>query len=652
LEPPGFKGVRALALACLLTLSTVAQSPPLAAAAGQVGEQPRVAIAFIPGPAPKVKPAMIERLAATRSLALGFLSSIQGSYSPEQALLDISSGSRTWTSLYDGELPTSMGLLPAVEGGTISSWDSARERATTPPADVVPGTLAQAVLDDGGSVAYVGIEGRLNREAIVAADRAGRVEHVRLATPGALGREAVRLWRRSRLLVASLSSGPDGRRALGLLFRARRRHDLLLAVQQPTAVRRRLLALGAAGLAGGENVRSDSTRTDGIVVSTDIAPTVLERLGAPAPAHVAGEPIEAHGGRNAEELTELKDRLSEIGPRRWTVMLAGLGGAALLASVMTRAWGGWRRRLARLAFLAALWLPSVLLVSGAIAPSRTGEITFIAVGTGLLALASDRLVPWPRGIALAAGVTVLAQLVDLALGSTWTARSLLGPNPILGARFYGIGNELEVALGVIGMLGLGSVFATARPRALMWGFVGGGGALAFALSWGKLGADVGASVMLAAGTAAAAVTAVGERPGRLRVAIVLAAPAAALAALAVVDLATGGNAHFTRSVLRAGGFKEVADVAQRRLELSYRSLGKGLITFLVAIAVVALVWGVRSRRRLLAPLAASPGLRAGALGALVAVVAGALANDSGPIILLIGTSYLALAMGYFWATAK
>ena len=44
-------------------------------------------------------------------------------------------------------------------------------------------------------------------------------------------------------------------------------------------------------------------------------------------------------------------------------------------------------------------------------------------------------------------------------------------------------------------------------------------------------------------------------------------------------------------------------------------------------------------------------LAGGVTGATVAVVVGALSNDSGPIILLIGTSYLALGVGYFWAAA-
>src|SRR5439155_155030 len=79
-----------------------------------------------------------------------------------------------------------------------------------------------------------------------------------------------------------------------------------------------------------------------------------------------------------------------------------------------------------------------------------------------------------------------------------------------------------------------------------------------------------------AGTARAALAALGERRAHTRVIAVVAAPIVALAALAALDLATGGNAHFTRSVLRAGGLHDVADIAQRRVELSYHSLGAGL----------------------------------------------------------------------------
>ena len=159
-------------------------------------------------------------------------------------------------------------------------------------------------------------------------------------------------------------------------------------------------------------------------------------------------------------------------------------------------------------------------------------------------------------------------------------------------------------------------------------------------------------MMLAAGATTAAVVALGELSARRGIALIVVAPLIALAALAVLDTVSGGNAHFTRSVLDAGGLGNLADIAQRRVELSYRSLTRGIIAPLVVIALGALIWGIRSRSRLFVLLERVPGVKAGLAGAFVAVVVGALSNDSGPMILLIGTSYLGLAVGYLQLAPK
>ena len=170
---------------------------------------------------------------------------------------------------------------------------------------------------------------------------------------------------------------------------------------------------------------------------------------------------------------------------------------------------------------------------------------------------------------------MLLHVADLALGSDLVQRSLLGPNPVLGSRFFGAGNELEIALAAVGLLGLGGALATASTRARVWGFAVGGGVLAFTMAWGRLGADVGAVPTVIAGATVAALVAAGNIAWRTRIAILLVAPVAGLAALALLDLVTGGDAHFSRSVLEAGGLDEIADIAERRVRLSYRSLGRG-----------------------------------------------------------------------------
>jgi hypothetical protein len=611
----------------------------------QAQVSPRAAVVFWPGPQPLAKPPALERLAQAPGLdAFGFMSTIQGSYTPEQTFLDMSAGARTTTSLYDGDVPTDLRL----DHGRISRWEEVLRRAATPPADVVPGLLASTARAAGRRVGYAGPEQARNREAIVAADRTGRVEQPVLAPARQVSAAARALWRRTDLLVAKLAPGPPGKGQLRQLLAARRPGDLVLVIQDPSHVTRRLVATGAAGLTGGTTLYSDSTRTEGVVSSTDVAATVLERLGIDVPDEMSGKAIEARGDATPAELSELRNRLTDLGPRRWAVIWLGLIGVALIAGAAGAARGD-ARLAGRAVLLGALWLPGVLLLTAAIAPSAPVEGVIVAGGCAALALATDRARPWHRALALPAAAAVLLHVADLALGSGLVQRSLLGPNPVLGSRFFGAGNELEIALAAVGLLGLGGALATSSTHRRVWGFAIGGSVLAFTMAWGRLGADVGAVPTVIAGATVAALVAAGNIAWRLRIAILLVAPVAGLAGLALLDLATGGDAHFSRSVLEAGGLDEIADIAERRVRLSYRSLGRGAIPFLVVLALAGLAVGFRYRRALLAVTDSAPGVRAGVYGLLAAVLVGALTNDSGPIILLIGSSYLAFTAVYLAA---
>jgi hypothetical protein len=130
---------------------------------------------------------------------------------------------------------------------------------------------------------------------------------------------------------------------------------------------------------------------------------------------------------------------------------------------------------------------------------------------------------------------------------------------------------------------------------------------------------------------------------------VVAAPFAVLALLALIDLLSGANAHLTRSVLDAGGLGDLADVAQRRLQLSAHSFSRPvLLAFLPLVAALAILAWVR-RKRLQAWLEGTPELRAGLIGALAATAIGTLANDSGALLLEIGTAYLLVFTGFAWS---
>ena len=121
----------------------------------------------------------------------------------------------------------------------------------------------------------------------------------------------------------------------------------------------------------------------------------------------------------------------------------------------------------------------------------------------------------------------------------------------------------------------------------------------------------------------------------------IAAPIVALACLALHRFVSGGNAHLTRSVLDAGGAGDLADVAQRRLELSAHDFAQAAGNPLFWIVMVGIAVAATRWRRIDAWLRPAPAVRAGLIGACAAVAVGVLVNDSGATFLTLG----ALALG-------
>ena len=164
---------------------------------------------------------------------------------------------------------------------------------------------------------------------------------------------------------------------------------------------------------------------------------------------------------------------------------------------------------------------------------------------------------------------------------------------------------------------------------------------------GRFGADVGAAIVLPVGGAVAAAS-IATRRRRMAL-LAIGAPLIVLALIAFGDLVSGANAHLTRSVLDAGGLGDLAEVAQRRLQLSAHSFTRPVVLLFLPLVAALAVAAVARRDWLPALLENSPAMRAGLLGALAATLIGTLANDSGALLLEIGTAYLLVFVAFAWS---
>jgi hypothetical protein len=568
-------------------------------------------------------------------MAVGVMSTGIGEVSPRQTYLDVSQGNRVDDALYDHPLPP-----PRTPFLRVPGWSEIVRRADSAPADIVPGLLGSKLLDAGIRPEPARGAGSA---ALMVVDRSGEIGRV---VGGPVG-----------IAVVSAGIGPARRLAAAVPS-----GGLMIAFAAPSTGRQ-IVPIGILGEGFGGNLTSDSTRTDGYVLSTDLAPTILDRLGLAVPDQMDGGPIKSEGHVDATAVDDLADRMSAIPDRREPVLVISIAAwivVALLVGVFL-----FRLRRAAMAWLALCfaYMPLLLLAGAWLEPGAVAEGLVVGLGAGLLAALTLRLAPGWRALAIACAIAVAAYAIDVIAGSGLTRLSLLGPNPIFGVRFYGIGNELEALFAVMVPAGVAAGLSAysgwgggVTRGAAIAGFLAAGALGAVVFGAGAFGADVGAAIVLPLGAVVAAMALPASGPIRatgrrsLLLALVL-TPFIALFFLALIDLVSGANSHLTRSVIDAGGASNLADVVQRRLELSAHDFAQAAGNPLFWIVIVGIGVAIARWRRIDAWLRLAPIARAGLIGACAAVAVGVLVNDSGATFLVLGGLALGAFLAFAWSQA-
>jgi hypothetical protein len=625
-------------------------------------------------------------LASIEGMSVGIMSATQGQYTTAQLLLDISQGARIASSAYTVARPPKLSLEVLNAGARVLGWSAARVRAEDAPALLRPGLLAAQI---PGGAAYAGIGRTDDIDGVIAADREGNIAAVSLGSASTLLARVATLSAGKRFVVCDLPGGAEGYADMRALSRRRAPGTLLIIVQRTAdAPGHELLWAAVAGLGGsGGELSSQTTNERGLLSAVDLAPTILRHLGlTPIPAAIRGDPLRTDGALDSASLRALKARLLVIGPRRLKALACLLAAWALLllGSAASGGRNGERRAWAmRVGGLGMLWAPVAVLIGAALEPGAAVEYMTITLACLILGAITDAVLPWPRAPLAPALAAVAALVGDALAGTQLLVRSLLGPDPTLGARFYGFGNELKSGLAVLVLTAVAAaLYPTARTRAVGWrhdrersaagnherprdgparrgpasaavAMAGAGIVLAIAEGSARIGAGVGGVVLVSAGTAMAVVMLLPGSLTRRRALIVLVSPVAGLVALAVIDLLTAhGSGHFTGSVLDARSAGDVRDIIVRRYGAAWDELKNHAMPAAAACALLCAGLALRARARLLTPVEGDPAWLAALSGGLAAGVVGALTEDSGPVLLVVAVFTLGCVCAYLWGRPR
>ena len=572
------------------------------------------------------------------------------------------------------------GLLPIADGDV----------PTTNPG--IPGTLGSALADaglcstavgPGAAVALADTSGHVARYATdldglpdggLAACPVSVVDAGVLPESGTERREALVAF--DRMLRDVVQALPDGAR-------------LLVAGVADTPLTEPGLQVVVDRTLGSFDPRwltSEGTRRSGFVQLVDVTATLAEPAlaeGGPSEErtlqHVDGFPLEHGEQRRMNVARTVENRqyasvLSETIP----VLMPRLVGVQVLLLVAAAGAALWARRrgaaarppvrrpgpvglrlltaaclvvaatpvAASLATLSRWWVwPSPTFVLTA---SLTSAAVVVALAAWFLARGFARLTasastaPWLLATSVAA-ITWAVLTVDGLTGTTLQQGSLLGPSPILGARFYGFTNMTFAVYAVAGLVlagGLAALALATGRRKLAVGVVAAVGVVTVVIDGSPaFGADLGGIIALVPAFWVIALRVAEVRITLRRALLLTAVTVVAVAGTAVADwLVPGPSSHlggFVQRVLDGEAF----GVLGAKAAGAWATVANPLGALGAVVLIGALVVAIRPDRGRLPELADAyrswPVLRPTVLALVVVGVIGSLVNDSGTAIALV-----------------
>jgi hypothetical protein len=420
---------------------------------------------------------------------------------------------------------------------------------------------------------------------------------------------------------------------------------------------------------------SASTRMVGIAQLSDITATVLQRGGVEPQAAIGGRALSVVPSANNSEstaaakltvLTDIDtkaDAMHDVVAPFLIIWLVGTALTMLVLWVILRRSRPWNRRftrarvlrMVRLIGLVSAAMPAATFLANLVPWWRwsTNTVVLVAVLLALVLVISSVLTlaclkgPWSSSalgpLAAMSAITAGVIGIDLLTGSHLQISSIFGLQPLVGGRFYGMGN-VAFALYAAAVLLLCAALAHAlvrrdSPRLAVFAVVVVGGvALAVDVlpAWG---ADFGGPIALVPALGFLLMGVMGWRTSVRNVSIVLLVAGLVVGLVCYLDWRRPESershpGRFLQTVIDGGAWDVMSRKLWANVSLSVHlpvllAIVVALMVLFVLVVLRPGIFGTEPLRRLLEE---APLMRRGLLSVIVMAVIGFLTNDSGAAI--------------------
>ena len=637
-----------------------------------------------PGDIDPVRTPNLWRLLRDGSSAALNITAVHANTCPVDGWLTLSAGNRAGQPDNGAGLPACQ-PIPGMKSGFVTGWNSLVAAAAGRPYGSKLGTLSQALARNGQCISAIGPGAALgaappnngvvprfqtldasNLTVGLAACPTSLVDVGAIRDPGdfdvadpeqpALShdQQLAGVDQRVGQVVAAAPSGAD---VMVVSLADAGRHPGLRVV------------LAAGPQFGPGTLYSPSTRQPGLVQLDDITATILNHAGVAVPREVSGTPLQRSPAQDSSDTLaqrrhaalvdyDLSSRSVQpvVYPFFVTWVALMLAGLTVLAVTFWRRLGSdWLRESMR------TWVRKGLVVFAAV-PAATylantapwwrfawpaaALVLATAAWTGVLGAIALRG-GWRRSpmgpVAAVAAMTFIVLAADVMSGSRLQLASLLGLNPIVGGRYFGLGNVafalFAAATFLVAIAVSSPLVRVGRPRlaALAVSIIGIVAVVVIAMpAWGS---KVGGPPALVPGLAVLVLSILQVRLSWRKILLIGEGTAVLVVTLALLDWLrpTSSRSHlgrFVQSVIDG----DAGDIVNRKLAQNLDTLiHTTVFAYLVPLLLIALAYVLaRPGSRLARPvgplLDRVETLRAGLIGLTVTMFIGLLVNDTGVAI--------------------
>lgn len=574
--------------------------------------------------------------------------------------------------------------VPEVSSGVVPDWNSYVKAADALKFDSTLGTLGEQLASNKQCVQAVGpgagvgaayLSGAVPRYAaleptqltgLLSRCRVTLVDVGSLRDPTDLPENEIATEAGTRQVQATAID----RRIAEVLAAAPSGSDLVVASLSDAGASERLRLVAAKGPRyGSGTLYSPSTRQDGLVQSADLTVTALSAAGVPIPDPLGGFALRrGQEGSNSEAAA--RDRLRHlldfdqashevhplVPPFFNAVVIAQIAIYLLTAIVWRRDFGSTALRLRllritrRVAVVAAT-IPAATFLANLL-PWWRFPVPMVAavLSVGLfvaLISAVALLGPWARRITGPLVVVALATLLvlggDVMFGSHLQISSLMGLQPVVGGRFYGMGNVTFALFGTAALLlciAVSSHFVRrGMPRAAAAAALAIGLAAVVVDGYPGWGADGGGPPALLPGVVYLVLAILGIRMTWRRGAMLAGGTIALFLLVGFLDSLRGteNQSHlgrFFQSIFKGTAGDIIVRKLQQNIDILFGNYPLALLVPIALVFVIVILarptsWGSRSLQR---SYEAVPTLRPGLIALLITLTIGFAINDSGVAI--------------------